>query len=79
MRVEGVVFVDDPSYLGGGVSCQWWSGRAEVLVVRRARKVRKIGNEGTWCSWLSRSLSISLENLREGSGSIPDVSIFIFI
>ena len=35
-------------------------------------------NKGTWCSWLSRSLSISLENLREGSGSIPDVSIFIY-
>ena len=36
----------------------------------------KLKNKGTWCSWLSRSLSISEENLREGSGSIPDVSIF---
>ena len=26
--------------------------------------------QGTWCSWLSRSLS-----MREGSGSIPDMSI----
>jgi hypothetical protein len=33
--------------------------------------------EGTWCSWLSRSLSIFVGDLREGSGSIPDVSIFL--
>ena len=33
-------------------------------------------SKGTWCSWLSRSLSTSLDSLREGSGSIPDVSIF---
>lgn len=30
----------------------------------------KSQNKGTWCSWLSRSLS-----MREVSGSIPDVSI----
>jgi len=31
--------------------------------------------KGTWCSWLSRSLSTS-RCLGEVSGSIPDVSIF---
>ena len=38
---------------------------------------RVIASEGTWCSWLSRSLSGSSGPMREGSGSISDVSIFI--
>ena len=38
---------------------------------------RRTCSKGTWCSWLSRSLSMSSEGLREGSGSIPDVSIFL--
>ncbi|KAA1470624.1 hypothetical protein DENSPDRAFT_710064 [Dentipellis sp. KUC8613] len=33
--------------------------------------IKCLQNKGTWCSWLSRSLSI---RLREVSGSIPDVS-----
>ena len=32
--------------------------------------VQAIVIKGMWCSWLSRSLS-----MREGSGSIPDMSI----
>ena len=40
------------------------------------REAQLLEDEGTWCSWLSRSLSIPFRNLREGSGSIPDVSIF---
>ena len=32
--------------------------------------------QGTWCSWLSRSLSMSISPLlREVLGSIPNVSI----
>ena len=47
----------------------WFSLRLMLRLSNRHEK-------GTWCSWLSRSLSIHWENLREGSGSIPDVSIF---
>jgi len=50
--------------------------RPEEDVVPDDYDLWEVGEKGTWCSWLSRSLSISKVGLREGSGSIPDVSTF---
>ena len=44
----------------------------QAIVLFDSLAVDSLVNKGTWCSWLSRSLSIC--GLREGSGSIPDVS-----
>ena len=48
----------------------------QAIVLFDSLAVDSLVNKGTWCSWLSRSLSMYNHHLREVLGSIPNVSIF---
>ena len=48
------------------------------VVITTGKALPNLIIEGTWCSWLSRSLSTLQGDLREVLGSIPNASIFAF-